>query len=212
MKIKLISTDIDGVVFDVDSSWREFHKQLGTYDIERLERLRKLYLNGKISYLNWAEEEVKVWKGLSYSKFCQIVENFPLVDGAEETIKELKERGYYLVAISSGGLHKPVEKRLKRLGYDEVYSNDLEEINDIITGKFILNVEHHNKHPILENILKKLKLSWNECAVVGDDITDITLLRRAGLSIAFCPKNMKLIKAADVVIEKKDLREILSYL
>ncbi len=210
--IKLISTDVDGVVFNIRSSWREFHKQFGTYELERLEKLRNLYLNGKTSYLEWAEEEVKVWKGLPYSKFCKIVENFPLVKGAQETIRELKKRGYYLVAISSGGLHRPVEKRLKELGYDEVYSNDLEEVNGIVTGKFILNVEHHNKHLVLENVLKKLKLSWEECAVVGDDITDITLLRRAGLSIAFCPKNMKLIKAADVVIEKEDLREILTYL
>jgi phosphoserine phosphatase len=210
--IKLVCTDVDGVIFDIGSSWREFHKRLGTYDLERLENLRRSYLNGKISYLQWAREEVKVWRGIPYSKFEEIIESFPLVLGAQETIEELDKRGYYLVAVSSGGLHRVVEKRLKKLGYDEVYSNDLEEIDGIVTGEFICNVEHHNKHKVLEEVLKRKSLSWENVVAIGDDITDVTLLRKVGLSIAFCPRDFRLVKAADVVIQKRDLREVSAFL
>lgn len=140
--IKIISTDVDGVIFDIHSSWREFHKRLGTYDLKRLEHLRNSYLKGKISYLEWANEEVKVWKGIEYKKFVEICNSFPLVKNAKETIEELKKRNYILIAISSGGVLRAVEKRLKSMGFDLVFSNDLEEENGIVTGKFILNVEH----------------------------------------------------------------------
>lgn len=69
----------------------------------------------------------------------------------------------------------------------------------------------NNKHIILERIAEKFRLSLNECAIIGDDITDLTLIRRAGFSVAFCPKNDKLKKYADVIINEKDLSLVLNY-
>jgi phosphoserine phosphatase len=209
--IRLISFDVDGVIFNINSSWLEFHKQLGTLDLERLENLQQSYLKGKISYKQWADEEVSVWKGIPYKKFVEICNSFPFVNGAEEAIKELKEKGYILYAVSSGGLQRPVTERLKNLGFESIYSNDLEEKEGILTGNFILNVEFRKKHEILHKITEKENISFEECAVVGDDINDLAILRKVKLSIAFCPKDMRLIKAADVVITKKDLKEILAY-
>ena len=57
-----------------------------------------------------------------------------------------------------------------------------------------MNVEHHNKHIVLENILENLK--WENVAAIGDYITDINLLRKVRLRIAFCPKNAELAKIA----------------
>jgi len=209
--IKLISFDVDGVIFDVVSSWREFHEKLGTLDLERLENLRQLHLKGKISYKEWADKEVEVWKGIPYQKFVDICNSFSLVQGAEDTIKTLKERGYTLCAISAGGLHTPVKQRLTKLGFDYVFSNDIEEKDGIVTGKFVLNVEHNNKNEILQKIVEKENTSFEYCAVVGDDINDLSILRKVKLSIAFCPKDIRLVKAADVVVTKKDLKEILVY-
>jgi phosphoserine phosphatase len=210
--MKVVVTDVDGVVFDVGSSWREFHRHFGTYDESKVENLRKLYLSGRISYQEWGDEEVKVWKGLPYSKFEEICMNFPLVEGAGEAVKEIKGRGYYLAAVSSGGLKRPVEKRLKALGYDEVHSNDLEEVDGILTGKFILSVEYKNKHSVVEKILEEMGASWDDCIVVGDDMNDRSMIRKAGLSIAFCPKDERLVKSAKVVVTEKNLRRVLDYL
>ena len=210
VEIKIVATDVDGVIFDVSSSWREFHKRLGTLNLERLERLRSLYLEGKISYLEWAKEEVKVWKGIKYEEFVKIVESFPWVEGANEVFPNLKRKDYYLIAVSSGGIKRAVKKRLESLGFDEIYSNDLEEKDGIVTGNFICEVEHEKKHKVIEKVLKRKNLSWKEVAVIGDDINDELMLRNAGLRIVFRPKSKYLLNFADYVIY--DLRKLLEIL
>lgn len=211
MKTRLIVLDIDGVIFNIKSSWREFHKKLGTYDFDRLEKLRNDYLNGKISYLDWANEEVKVWKGREYSTFEKICYEFPFVKNAVKTIRELKKRNYFLIALSVGGLWKPINKRLKKIGIDAVFCNDLEEVNGILTGKFVLRVEHDKKHEIIERVLKEKGVKWEECAAIGDDLTNREVFRRAGFSIAFCSNDEELKRIAKVVVEEKDLAKILPY-
>ncbi len=51
-----------------------------------------------------------------------------------------------------------------------------------------------------------------DCAVVGDSSYDIPMFKKAGLSIAFNSDENRVRKAADIVVNKKDLREILPHL
>lgn len=48
---------------------------------------------------------------------------------------------------------------------------------------------HIEKIPILEEILADSKLSSDEIAYIGDDLTDIVVMRRVGLT--FCPSNAR---------------------
>ena len=55
-----------------------------------------------------------------------------------------------------------------------------------------LNIEHlyqgvDNKDEVLESILKKEDISWNEVAVIGDDLNDFRMLKKAAIS--FTPQN-----------------------
>jgi len=55
-----------------------------------------------------------------------------------------------------------------------------------------LKIEHlyqgiHNKDEVLEEILKKEGLSWNQVAAIGDDLNDYKMLKKVGLS--FTPSN-----------------------
>ena len=47
---------------------------------------------------------------------------------------------------------------------------------------------------------------------VGDHDNDVEIAKTAGFSIAFNSKSEKLNDAVDVVIRKKDLKEILNYI
>jgi phosphoserine phosphatase len=58
----------------------------------------------------------------------------------------------------------------------------------------------------------KRNFSLAECAVVGDSSYDIPMFKKVGLSIAFNSDEKNVQKSADIVIENKDLQEILPFL
>ena len=63
----------------------------------------------------------------------------------------------------------------------------------------------------LKRIAEREKISLKECVFVGDYLNDIKIIQESGLGIAFNCMHDELKKIADVVVEKKDLREILKY-
>ena len=73
----------------------------------------------------------------------------------------------------------------------------------------ITEYDVEKKAEALKLIAKRENLSLKECVFVGDYLNDLKATQEAGLGIAFNCEEEKLKKAADVVIEKKDLREVL---
>ncbi|HSN18049.1 MAG TPA: HAD-IIIA family hydrolase [Gammaproteobacteria bacterium] len=80
-------------------------------------------------------------------------------------IKRLLKAGVK-VAIISGRDSAAVTRRMQDLGIEHVFQGD----------------EH--KLPLLERLLKKLDLTLEQVACVGDDLPDLPLLDHAGLAIA----------------------------
>ncbi len=211
MVIKLIVLDVDGVLLDVEGTWRYFHKKFGTYDIEWLERLMDSHSSGRLSYQKWADEEAGAWKGIPYEKLITIYKTIPFIKNAIKTMKELKRGGYKLAAVTVGIPLKGLKKRLEGLDFGYIYANDLEEKNGVLTGKSIVTINHFGKLKVINEIASCEKIKLREIAAVGDDFNDRGLFRKVGFSIAFCPKDPKLIKYAKVVVDKKDLSGILPY-
>jgi 3-deoxy-D-manno-octulosonate 8-phosphate phosphatase (KDO 8-P phosphatase) len=80
-------------------------------------------------------------------------------------IKMLVKAGIH-VAIITGRYSKVVERRAQELGITEVYQRC------------------HVKTVAFDHIIEKYKVTDGEAAYVGDDIVDIPLFKRAGLSVA----------------------------
>lgn len=68
------------------------------------------------------------------------------------------------------------------------------------------------KADALKQIASRENLSLSECVFIGDYLNDLKIIQEAGLGIAFNCNHDELKKAADIVIEKKDLREILGHI
>ena len=90
---------------------------------------------------------------------------------------QMAARNGYRVIIVSGGSSAPVISRLQYLGLTEVHLGVADKL------KF------------MEAYMKQFGLHWEEVLFMGDDLPDIALLERAGLSC--CP--------ADAAIEVKEL-------
>lgn len=79
---------------------------------------------------------------------------------------KLAQRGGIIVALITGRSSAAVAHRAANLGIDHLFQG----VRD--------------KLAVLSRLQADLGLSWQETAVVGDDLVDLPLLRRAGLAVA----------------------------
>ncbi len=99
-------------------------------------------------------------------------------------IKTAIKKGYK-VAIISGAKDENVIKRLKYLSIEDIY------------------IKIDDKLAVYESLLKKYNLSHQEVLYMGDDIPDLPLLRRVGLSA--CPRDavQEVLDTVDYISHKK---------
>src|SRR3989344_4698415 len=212
---KMVCFDVDGTLVDnVTFSWQVFHDYFQT-DRNRREKAKNKIFNGEITYLQWAEHDINLWKEKNAKKddFFKAIGHLRLMEGAMDTLKELKRNGIKL-AIISGSLNLLLEKFIPDYNdfFDDVflsriYFDEAGHISKVEATEFDMDA----KALALKKIAEREKLSLKECVFVGDYLNDIKIIQEAGLGIAFNCNYDEVKKAADVVIDKKDLREILRY-
>ena len=96
-------------------------------------------------------------------------------------IKIWMKSGFKL-AFLSGRVSKPVLKRGEELGVDEVILGSRDKIKD---G---------------EGILKSWRLNWENIAYIGDDIVDIPVMEKAGVSFTVNDAVAEAKEAADIIL------------
>lgn len=103
----------------------------------------------------------------------QEYKGFNSLDG--HGLKMLKSTGVEL-AIITGRTSRVVECRAKNLGITLVHQGA------------------HDKLAVYESLCRELQLSYEQTAFMGDDVVDLPVMRRAGLSIGV-PSAPDLVKA-----------------
>jgi HAD superfamily phosphoserine phosphatase-like hydrolase len=124
-------------------------------------------------------------------------------------VKNLKQEGYYLLAMS----HSPktvLDKFCRELGFDKVYGRFYElGPGDKFTGKIVDEHLIANKANIIKRAVEKENLTLQGSIAVGDSEGDIPMLELVENPICFNP-NDKLYRYAKinkwpVVVERKDV-------
>lgn len=208
-KIKLVLFDMDGVLTDTISSWKYIHDYFGTCNDKSVDD----YLKGKIDDMEFIKRDVSLWqdgdKPVTSDKLTEILSDIPIMKGADKCINYLRE--YKIkTAIVSAGLDILAERVASDLGIDFVFANGIKtDKYGYVTGEGILGVQLMYKDKNVVNISKKLGLSFEEVAAVGNSCFDIPMFDLCGFSIAFNPEDNCTRQAADVVVEEKDLSKII---
>jgi len=214
MKYKMVIFDLDGTIVDCeDSIWTVLHEHLET-DKEIRDELKRKFLEGEISYKEWVELDVGEMKKKNADKntFLEAMKKVKLVDGAIETLEELKNRGYKL-AVVSGSLSIVIDYFSLKNFFDDVLVNKIlfDEKGNVMKSEHT-PFDYKNKKDGLYYLAEKFGINPEECVFIGDNFNDVSIAKSVGLSIAFNPKDKELEKISNVVIKKKDLREILKFI
>jgi len=222
---KIVVFDLDGTLFDKPwesksdkvavSTWDLVFKELGIYDLH--EKLKKIYVNGGFrSYMEWGEMDccTLAARKLDKQTFMRIINSRPFIGGVRETFRVLKENKIITGAVS--GSFEELALRAKReLGIDQVLAHcrlEFDEKTGLLKDWRLFATDYTDKIKFVTYMANLYKVKLAQCAYVGDDVNDIRVFGRVGLSIAFNATKPKVKEAAKIVVEGKDLRKILPHL
>ncbi len=224
-KYKIAIFDLDGVIFSKPwhsdskevavSSWDVLFKDLGMYDLH--ERLKRMFIEKRFkSYMDWTDAACCLLKanGLDKKTFEQIIERRPFITGAKETLKVLNHNEI-VTGIVSGSFERLALRLKRETGVNHALTHCRLSFNGktgLLQNWKLFGTDWGDKVKFAKYIADLYKVSLDETAYVGDDVNDIPVFKRVGLSIAFNADKKEVKEAAQVVIKKKDLREVLPYL
>lgn len=185
----------------------------------RYEREYRQWLNREDTYDKYIDAVIGTFlrhiKGVSYKEFIEVgrsmiaAKRHLVYRYTRDLIKNLKEKGYFLLAISQSpkGILDPF---CQALGFDKVYGR-LYELgsSDCFTGK--VTDEHliANKANIVRRAVEKENLTLKDSIGVGDTDGDISVLELVDNPICFNP-NQKLYRVGKlngwkIIVERKDV-------
>jgi phosphoserine phosphatase len=196
------STLMDGETIDFFAKELEIEQKVATITNEAMQ--------GRLDFFESLITRVQLLKGLSYDKVKQISNNLPLMNGAYETIKQLKQKNYTVVCFS-GGFRVATTIAKEKLCFDADFANILHHKDNILTGLVGGDMMFdYSKGDMIQRLQQILHISQEDTLVVGDGANDRSMFQYANKKVAFCAKDI-LKKEANIIIDQKDLTNILNF-
>ena len=203
------------VVFDVDSTLIEDEviELLADAAGKRAEvaDVTERAMRGELDFSSSLRARVKTLAGLPERVIEETYARIRVTAGAAELIEAIHLRGGKVGAVS-GGFNQLLEPLAKRLGLDFWRANQLEVLDNTLTGEVVGDIiDRPAKAYALAEWAGELGLTASATIAVGDGANDLDMLSAAALGVAFNAKP-KVRASADVVVDRQDLRELIALL
>lgn len=146
-------------------------------------------MRGDIEFRESLTRRVSLLKGLDASALQRVYdERLFLSFGAEKMLAALKSAGLKTLLVS-GGFTFFTDRMRTRLGLDYAHSNVLEILDGKLTGRVKGGiVDADEKKHMVERVCTELNISPSQAIIIGDGANDLTMMRIAGMSVAFRAK------------------------
>jgi len=214
LKKKLVAFDMDGTLINGRLVFALGDK-LGVSD-----KIRKI-INKKILDYRKSIEIAKLWNGLTPDDIVKTIASIPLMKGATYVVKELKKKDHK-VGIISDSYTLATGYIAKQFDMDFHLSNILIEKDGLLTGELRMLMGWDKigcdckisvcKRFHLEKVAELFNIAPENTIAIGDTKSDLCMIKRASVGIAFNPKDDVLASSTNRVVRKLDLREILQYI
>jgi HAD superfamily hydrolase (TIGR01490 family) len=217
-------------VFDIDGTlirWQLFHATVhhlgkhGFIPADAHERIKQARMNWKVRTTDEGFEKYELALVLEYLEAikritpqqCELIYQEVFDEYKDQTftytrdlIKDLKEKGYTLIAIS-GSQDQIIQKLAKHHGFDIAVGATMEQIDGKYSGKITTPI--FDKAKALQQIIDEHGLTTKDSYGVGDSKSDVPMLEMVDNPIVFNPdtKFFKIAKSKQwkIVVERKNM-------
>jgi phosphoserine phosphatase len=182
---RLVAFDMDSTLIEAEVIDELAHRA-GVGD--EVSAITEQAMRGEIDFSESFRRRVGLLQGLDESVLEEVAAELSLSEGAEHLVSTLRSLGYK-TAILSGGFNYFGRHLQEKLGIDYVYANELEIIDDKVTGEVSGEiVDGERKAALLKEIARREGIDLQQVIAVGDGANDLPMLSIAGLGIAFRAK------------------------
>ncbi|MEM1873024.1 MAG: HAD-IB family phosphatase [Acidilobaceae archaeon] len=190
MRIRLAVFDVDGVLVDVESSWRAVHEYFGVY--EKAREAARLFSESRLPYVKWMELDTRLWveaRGgrLHKSELLEAFSRLRVDPEARPLFDWLRARGVK-TALVSGGIDLWVERVAEAVGADYWLANKLSFDKDgylVPGGVPVVGVW---KDEAVRRIASHLGVDLSQVMFVGDSEWDAPAMRIVGYPVGYGPR------------------------
>ena len=206
-KIKgLCVLDVDGTLIEeevIDLLGKEADCE------EEVALLTAQAMRGKLDFEASLKRRISLLKGLSIDTFDKIYHELHLSKNAAQFINTL-QKNQIEVGLVSGGFTSVVERIAKDLGISLFSANQLEIRDGHLTGNLVGPIiSREVKKETLVRWADELEVPIDRTIAIGDGANDLAMLKRAGIGIGFCAKEI-VKEEIPLQIEDRDLTKVLN--
>jgi HAD superfamily phosphoserine phosphatase-like hydrolase len=174
------------------------------------------YLEKRISYEEWVEEDIRLLKehGACRDSMIEAFSELTLIDGALETLDHLKRADMKLIVIS-GSIELTLRTVLPDYEslFDDVFINHyFFDDSGRITHALATPYDMEHKAKGVSDMAKKYGCSLDECVFIGDAENDVHAASISGFSIAFNCKSDMLGEVCDVIVKSDNIKDVLPHI
>ena len=165
-------------------------------------------MSGKLDFETSLKKRVSLLKGLSIDVFDKIYRELHLSKNAAQFVNVIQEN-QIAVGLVSGGFTVIVERLATDLGISLFTANQLETRDGYLTGNLIGPViSREVKEANLVRWAEELQVPLDRTIAIGDGANDLAMLKRSGLGIAFCAKDI-VKKEINLQVDERDFAKVL---
>ena len=166
-------------------------------------------MRGELDFEESLRKRVSLLQGLSVDKFEHLYTQVHFSKNAQEFVKTLQKHDIE-VGLVSGGFMPIVERLAKDLGISLFAANQLEIRDGHLTGNLVGPIISRDvKKETLVRWADELEVPIERTIAIGDGANDLAMLKRAGIGIGFCAKEI-VKEEIPLQIEDRDLTKVLN--
>jgi phosphoserine phosphatase len=145
-------------------------------------------MRGEVVFEEALKERIGLLHGFPEAKLKEVLDKqIRLTPGARELVMTMKARGAHTVLVS-GGFTFFTEEVAKRAGFDVHHANSFVFENGALTGVAEPILGRNAKLEAMETEAIHAGVGFPEIVAVGDGANDLSMLKAAGLGVAFHAK------------------------
>lgn len=192
--MKAVVFDFDGTItYKSKNLWKMIWQECG-FDVGEGSLYEKYFLDyraGKYDYQEWCDKTCELFrnKNFNHAKFVELSSRYNIIDGFNDVVKYLKDRGASLHVLS-GSMVEGIKIALKEKSefFDNICANKMIFDKDGLIERIdATNFDYIGKAEYIKALCKKLNCSPREIVFIGNDDNDDEVYTSGCVTVCFNP-------------------------